>query len=356
MTHAEMNELYDLYALGVLEPELAIEIAGHLEEQCSYCIEHVRDALTLITALPGVVESVQPPTRLRERVLASVRPPKRSISWMFALAGLSAAAVGLLVFSLWSLAQANRSGEQLKQASEERDRLQTVAGELSRSQAETERLRGQLVALTTERERLRSAVENLGRPQSEVTKLRAQLAALTGERDQLRIVIEKSRQESEKFRGQLAALTNERDQLQAAVATAQDQAARLREESASLRTDQNQLRTAVEILSTPRTRTINFGRLESIPHGHVFVNPEGLLLVGSQSPPIPDDRTLELWLMPVQGAPQPAGLFRPNASGQFIYTTAAINSSQFKAIAVSVEPRQGSSAPTTKPILVVPLG
>ena len=51
MTHAEMNELYELYALGVLEPELASEIDRHLDEQCAYCQEHVGAAFQVMAAL-----------------------------------------------------------------------------------------------------------------------------------------------------------------------------------------------------------------------------------------------------------------------------------------------------------------
>ena len=34
MTHPEMNELYELYLLGALEPELAREIETHLIDRC----------------------------------------------------------------------------------------------------------------------------------------------------------------------------------------------------------------------------------------------------------------------------------------------------------------------------------
>jgi hypothetical protein len=41
MTHAEMNELYDLYALGALEVEPASEIDKHIAEGCEYCVDHL---------------------------------------------------------------------------------------------------------------------------------------------------------------------------------------------------------------------------------------------------------------------------------------------------------------------------
>ncbi|MGI9070002.1 MAG: anti-sigma factor domain-containing protein, partial [Bryobacteraceae bacterium] len=91
--------------------------------------------------------------------------------------------------------------------------------------------------------------------------------------------------------------------------------------------------------------------------GRVLVSPTGgLVFVGSQLPVLPGDRTFELWLIPAKGAPQPAGLFRPNPSGESVHISpVAVDASNTSAVAVSIEPRQGSTAPTTKPILVVPL-
>ncbi len=237
MTHAEMNEFYDLYALGVLEPELAAEIETHIDEECAYCLEHVREASTVIAALANVAEPVQPPHRLRERVLGSVRQPKRSSYWTLAVASLSAACAALLLFSAWSASQ--------------------MGG------------------------------------------LRKQLSGLRQERDELR--------------------------------------------------------SAVELLSKSDTRTVQFGRAEH-PHGRVLVNRTGgLVFVGSQLPALAADKTFELWVIPAAGAPRPVGLFRPNAAGDSVNVSSLAVSPDTKAVAVTVEPRAGSAAPTTTPFLVVPL-
>ncbi|HTU44633.1 MAG TPA: anti-sigma factor [Bryobacteraceae bacterium] len=241
MTHAEMSELYELYALGVLEPELASEIERHLNEQCEFCTEHLSAAVALTAALSSVAEPEVPPAGLRERVLSSVRRPKAARRWSFAVVALAAACLALVAFS--------------------------VASRLA-----------------------------MGR-------IQAQLAALTEER--------------------------------------------------------NQLRSAVEILSRPETRAVEFGKTENVAHGRVLVNRNGgFVFVGSQLPPLASNQTFELWLVPASGAaPQPAGLFRPDPSGNSVHVSpTAVDARTTKAVAVSVEPQQGSSAPTTKPILVVPLG
>jgi anti-sigma-K factor RskA len=242
MTHAEMNEAYELYALGLAEPEAAAEIERHLDEQCAYCRERVSAALALSAALAQVADPVAPPARLRERVLASVsRPQTAARKWNFGVLALAAAYLALLLFAIAS--------------------------------------------------------------QRSLRDARAELSVVTQER--------------------------------------------------------NQLRSAVEVLSRPETRTVEFGRTENVAHGRVLVNRNGgFVFVASRMPQLTSSQTYELWLVPANGAaPQPAGLFRPDAAGNSVQVSeAAVDPTTTKAVAVSVEPKQGSSAPTTTPILVVPLG
>jgi anti-sigma-K factor RskA len=111
-------------------------------------------------------------------------------------------------------------------------------------------------------------------------------------------------------------------------------------------------------MSQPETRAVQFGNLENAPHGRVFVSRRGgVVFVGTNLPALPGNRTFELWVVPTTGAPQPAGVFRPNVTGAAVDVASAnVNASGAKAVAVSVEPLAGSTAPTTKPFLIVPLG
>ncbi len=133
----------------------------------------------------------------------------------------------------------------------------------------------------------------------------------------------------------------------------------MRGEVSALRSEGDQLRTAIEILSRPDTRAVEFGRNDNVPHGRVLVNRRGgLVFVGSQLPALASDKTFELWLIPAAKgqAPQPAGLFRANAIGDSVdVSSLRVDPSQTAAVAVTVEPRSGSAAPTTKPFLVVPI-
>ncbi|MGI9070538.1 MAG: anti-sigma factor domain-containing protein, partial [Bryobacteraceae bacterium] len=132
MTHAEMDELYESYALGVLDTELAPEIEVHLRDNCAYCSERVRDALQITAALSGLAEPVKPPKALRDRVLSNIRPAKRSRSWTFALAGLSVACVALVVFSFWSTTEMQKMRQQLSTMRVERDGLRSAIQLLTR--------------------------------------------------------------------------------------------------------------------------------------------------------------------------------------------------------------------------------
>jgi anti-sigma-K factor RskA len=246
MTHPEMNELYELYVLGALEPELASEIDSHLADGCEYCGERLREATLAAAAMSSMAEQVEPPKHLRDRVLASVRPRKQSSSprkqlnpWLYAVPGLAAACVLLLAYSLWS------------------------------------------------------------------------------------------RNTAQSLRDRIAVLTQERDQL----------------------------RSAVEVLSRSDTRMVQFGN-NNAPHGRVFLSPNGgVVFAGSQLPQIASDKTFQLWLIPAAGAPRSAGIFQANAAGEFVNVVPdPVNLTDIHAVAVSVEPRQGSPAPTTTPILVVSIG
>jgi hypothetical protein len=239
MTHPEMNDFYELYVLGVLEPEAAAEIDEHVADGCSYCREHLQDATLLASAMVGLADVRKPPVSLRKRLLDSVGQPRRRSNLWLAVAALSAACLSLAVYSFWAA--------------------------------------------------------------NAVHSLQSQIAAVRDER--------------------------------------------------------NELRSAVEILSQPGTRTVQFGVAENVPHGRAFVTPSGgIVFVGSQLPRIAADRAFELWLIPKQGAPRPAGVFRPNDRGNFVNVARrSVNVSDLQALAVSVEPLQGSAAPTTTPILVVPL-
>lgn len=127
MNHAGMNdEIYDLYVLGVLDAEQSEQIEAHLREDCEYCLEKLHEATRMSVAMAGIAEQVQPPAHLRQRVLAKVAPSRRRSNWIYAVAGLAAACVALIVFAIWSGAQNRSVLSQLVQAKVEDNELRSA--------------------------------------------------------------------------------------------------------------------------------------------------------------------------------------------------------------------------------------
>jgi anti-sigma-K factor RskA len=81
-----------------------------------------------------------------------------------------------------------------------------------------------------------------------------------------------------------------------------------------------------------------------------------LIFVASNLPPLPPQKAYELWLIPVRGAPIPAGIFKPDARGSAIVVHPPLPAGvQAKAFAITVEPESGSSSPTM-PIVMMGAG
>ncbi len=132
----------------------------------------------------------------------------------------------------------------------------------------------------------------------------------------------------------------------------------LKEEVAQHAAEAAGLRAALRLLESPETREVRFGEgPPAPPRGRVFVNPSGgVLLVASNLPAPPAGKTYEMWIIPRQGKPEPAGLFASAADGTAVYlyrTPVALASTG--AIAVTLEPAAGVDAPTSQPVIVAAL-
>ena len=129
------------------------------------------------------------------------------------------------------------------------------------------------------------------------------------------------------------------------------QLARAREASREQAIELARRNDVLALLNQPDTRQASFGA------GKVFVNPKsGVLLLASHLPVPPADKTYEMWLIPKQGNPAPAGLFRPDAAGSAMHLEKApVDLDSIKAVAVTVEPAAGVPQPTSKPVIVVDL-
>lgn len=81
-----------------------------------------------------------------------------------------------------------------------------------------------------------------------------------------------------------------------------------------------------------------------------------LIFLASNMPELPAQKAYELWLIPVSGAPIPAGVFKPDARGSATVINPPLPAGvEAKTFAITVEPETGSATPTM-PIVMVGAG
>lgn len=132
----------------------------------------------------------------------------------------------------------------------------------------------------------------------------------------------------------------------------------LKQEVARRVAETAELSAALRLLQSPETREVNFGKgLPAPPQGRVFVNPlSGVLLVASNLPAPPAGKTYEMWIIPKEGKPAPAGLFASGADGTAVHLyRTPVSLTATGAIAVTLERAGGVGAPTSQPVIVAAL-
>jgi anti-sigma-K factor RskA len=239
----ELQEMYELYALGVLEGSERAEVDEHISRGCETCLKALADAMSLNAAVLSFTPVEHPPAAVKHRVMAGIGHER--IGWFWA--GAFAAAL-MLIVALWLGVQ-------------ERERT---------------------VQLAT---------------------ARRDILEITGERDHI----------------------------------AQ----------------------ALQFLSDPETKPIGFGRgQQAPPHGYVFLHPQlGVMLIASNLPPAGSGKAYEMWLIPRGGiSPRPAGLFQSTGMRGLHILSGPVDITMINAVAVTVEPEAGSSAPTSTPMITAPVG
>lgn len=114
MTCEELKDLYELYALDVLEDQGRDEIDAHLDRGCETCKKGVHDALSMNAAMLNTVPDVAPPARLKRRVMAAVGAgTERRSPWGW-VAALAAAA--MLLFAVRTSIEKRQSDLELADA------------------------------------------------------------------------------------------------------------------------------------------------------------------------------------------------------------------------------------------------
>ena len=114
-----------------------------------------------------------------------------------------------------------------------------------------------------------------------------------------------------------------------------------------------------DLLEAPDTIpvTLSSSSGKSQPQGRVLYNARrGLLSYTGNLPPLPADKTYQLWLVPTSGNPVNAGIFNPGPSGEPIVMLSSMPVGvTAKAFAVTVEPAGGKPQPTGSKVLIGPV-
>jgi len=98
MNHTELQDHYELYALGLAEEPERDEIRAHLDRGCEVCMAEMRRARELVTLLGGSAVPAAPSPKLRRRILASVGVEHRGFGWTPLFAGASALLLGAALY------------------------------------------------------------------------------------------------------------------------------------------------------------------------------------------------------------------------------------------------------------------
>jgi anti-sigma-K factor RskA len=78
--------------------------------------------------------------------------------------------------------------------------------------------------------------------------------------------------------------------------------------------------------------------------------------MASNLPPAPAGKLYEMWMIPKNGNPLPAGLFQSETNGTAMHIRrGAVDLNETGAVAVTVENEQGADQPTSQPLIVAAL-
>ncbi len=136
--------------------------------------------------------------------------------------------------------------------------------------------------------------------------------------------------------------------------------AQLQNESAQQQAQLERAREVVSTLTSIDAMRVTLVAAQALPQpqGRAIYARErsSLIFLASNLPVLPPQKAYELWLIPTNGAPIAAGVFKPDARGSASMIEPPLPGGvEAKAFAITVEPEQGSATPTM-PIVMMGAG
>ena len=116
-------------------------------------------------------------------------------------------------------------------------------------------------------------------------------------------------------------------------------------------------RTVAHLIEAKDTITVSLAPMPGMPRGaaHVMYNAKmGMLMYDGWIDPPPEDKSYQLWIVPMDGAPISAGVFNPVTSDSAHWMAKTPVGVTVKAFAVTLEPAGGAPEPSGPKILVGP--
>jgi anti-sigma-K factor RskA len=130
---------------------------------------------------------------------------------------------------------------------------------------------------------------------------------------------------------------------------------------AAMQEQQKQLdyaRNVAHLFEAKDTITVSLAPMPGMPNGAVKVmynEKMGVLMYDGWIEPPPEDKSYQLWVVPMEGSPISAGVFNPATSDHAHWLTKVPEGVTAKAFAITMEPAGGAPAPSGPKVLAGPV-
>src|SRR5580700_7646126 len=117
MNCPELQDHYELFALGLADEPERSEIREHLSRGCDVCMKETRKAIELTALLGASAPAAAPSRKLRRRILASTGYEERRLGWtLLAVATAILACISTIYFG-------GRENQYLREAAALREQI-----------------------------------------------------------------------------------------------------------------------------------------------------------------------------------------------------------------------------------------